>query len=56
MFILMILFDFCLSPEHFCYIIVYIRKVESCVQIAEQCAPWKIRSGTQNLVLHALQF
>jgi hypothetical protein len=30
-FILMILYDFCLLPAQFCYIIVYIRKVESCV-------------------------
>jgi hypothetical protein len=34
MFILTILYDFCLLPAQFCYIIVYIRKVESCVQIA----------------------
>jgi hypothetical protein len=30
------------------YVIVYIRKVKSCVQIADRCAPWKISSGTQN--------
>jgi hypothetical protein len=35
MFILMILYDFCLSLAQFCYIIVYIRKVEICVQIAD---------------------
>jgi hypothetical protein len=38
----MILYDFCLLPAQFYYIIVYIWKVESRVQIADQCAPWKI--------------
>jgi hypothetical protein len=54
--ILMILYDSCLLPAQFCYIIVYTRKVENCVQIADRCAPWKISSSAQNLVLHALQF
>jgi hypothetical protein len=49
MFILMTLYDFCLSPAQFCYIIVYIRKVERCVQIADRCAPWKISNDVQNL-------
>jgi hypothetical protein len=31
-------------------------KLESCVQIADRCAPWKISNGAQKLVLHALQF
>jgi hypothetical protein len=56
MFILMILYDFCLLLAQFCYIIVYIWKVESHVQIADQCAPWKISSGVENLVLQVLQF
>jgi hypothetical protein len=34
MFILTILYDFCLSPAQFCYTIVYMRKVESRVQIS----------------------
>jgi hypothetical protein len=38
MFILMILYDFCLLSAHFCYTIVYIWKVESHVQIADRCA------------------
>jgi hypothetical protein len=46
MLILMILFDFCLLPAQFCYIIIYVRKFESRVQIADRCAPWKITSGT----------
>jgi hypothetical protein len=50
-FILMILYDFCLLPAQFCYVIIYIRKVENCVQIADRCAPWKISIGAQNLVL-----
>jgi hypothetical protein len=56
MFILMILYDLCWLPAQFCCVIVYIRKVESCVQIADRCTPWKIPSGTKNLVLQALQF
>jgi hypothetical protein len=51
MFILMILYNFCLSPAQFCNIIVYIWKVKSCLQIADQCAPWKISTGAHNLVL-----
>jgi hypothetical protein len=35
MIILMILYDFCLFSAQFCYIIIYIRKVESYVQIAD---------------------
>jgi hypothetical protein len=56
MFILMILYDFYLLPAQFYYIIVYIGKVESCVQIADWCAPWKISNGAQNHVLQAVQF
>jgi hypothetical protein len=55
-FILMILYDFCLLPSQFCYTIVYIRKVENRVQIADRCAPWKISNCAKNLVLQALQF
>jgi hypothetical protein len=56
MFILMILYDLCLLPAQFCYIIVYIRKFESRVQIVDLCAPWKIANGAENLILQALQF
>jgi hypothetical protein len=31
----MILYDFCLSSAQFGYIIVYIQKDESCVQVAD---------------------
>jgi hypothetical protein len=48
--------DFCLLPAQFCCIIVYIRKVVICAQIADQCAPWKISNGAQKPVLHALKF
>jgi hypothetical protein len=51
MFILIILYDFSLSPAHIYYIIVYTRKVESRVQIVDQCTPRKISSGAENLVL-----
>jgi hypothetical protein len=37
--ILAILYEFCLLPAQFCYIIVYILRVESRVQIADLCAP-----------------
>jgi hypothetical protein len=40
----------------FVTLIIYIRKVESHVQIAEWCAPWKITSGAENLVLQAQLF
>jgi hypothetical protein len=56
MYILMILYDFCLLPAQFCYIIVCIQKVESRVQITDRCAPWKISNGAENLVLQVLQF
>jgi hypothetical protein len=55
MFILMISYDFCLLAAQFCYIIVYILKVENCVHIVHRCAPWKISDAAQNLVSHALQ-
>jgi hypothetical protein len=46
-----ILYDFCLSPAQFCYIIVLVRKDESRVQHADQCAPRKISNSVENLVL-----
>jgi hypothetical protein len=49
MFILMILYDFCLSPVQFCCIIVYIQKVESCVQIEDRCALGKYPMERRNL-------
>jgi hypothetical protein len=55
MLILMILYDFCLSPAQIRYIIIYTQNVESCVQTADRCGPWKISSGAQNLVFHALK-
>jgi hypothetical protein len=45
----MIFFYFCMLPAQLYYMIVYIQKVESCVQIADRCAPWKISSGAQEL-------
>jgi hypothetical protein len=50
MFILMILYDFCLLPAQICYIIVCIRKADSRVQIANRCALWKISNGADELV------
>jgi hypothetical protein len=51
MLILVILYDLCLLPAQFCYIIVYIQKVETHVQIVDQCAPCNISSGAENRVL-----
>jgi hypothetical protein len=34
-------------PAQFCFIIVYIRKFESLVQIADRRAPWKMRYGVR---------
>jgi hypothetical protein len=45
--ILMILYDFCLLPAQLCYIIVYIRKVKSRMQIS---------SGANNLGQQAPQY
>jgi hypothetical protein len=56
MFLLMILYDFCLLPAQFCYIIIYMRNVESHVQVTDRCPPWKISNGAVNRVLEALQF
>jgi hypothetical protein len=50
MFILVILFDFCLLPAQLYYIIVYIREVESRVQIVDRCAPWKISNVRRTLL------
>jgi hypothetical protein len=50
MFILIILYDLFMSRAQFCYIIVYMGKIESHVQIADRCAPWKISSGAENLM------
>jgi hypothetical protein len=49
MFILMTLYDLCLSPAQFYYIIVYIRKAETRVQIADRCAPWKISTAVHKI-------
>jgi hypothetical protein len=46
----MILYDLCLLPAQFRYVIVYIGQVESRGQIADQCTPW------DTPVLDALQF
>jgi hypothetical protein len=54
MFILMIGHDRYLFLVQFCCIIVCIWKVESCVQIAGRCAPWKIVNGAENFVLLVL--
>jgi hypothetical protein len=54
--ILMVLYDLCLLPAQFYYVIVRVRKVESRVQIAALCVIWKISNGAENFVLQALQY
>jgi hypothetical protein len=54
--ILMILYGLRLLSTQFCYIIVYIQKVENRMKIVDRCAPWKISNGAENRVLQALQF
>jgi hypothetical protein len=55
-FILTILYNHCLLPAQYCYIIVYKLKIDSGVQIADQCPPWKISSDVDNLLLQMMQF
>jgi hypothetical protein len=52
----MILYDFCLLPAQFSDEIINVRNVESHMQFADLCAPWKMSNGAENLVLQALQF
>jgi hypothetical protein len=52
MFTFMILYDFCLLPSQ---VHVYIRKVESRVQIVDRCEPTKISTGAENLDFQTLQ-
>jgi hypothetical protein len=52
MFTLIILYDFCFLPAYIYDTILHARKVESRMQSADQCAPWKLSSVEENLVLH----
>jgi hypothetical protein len=52
----LILYDLCLLPAKFRYVIINILYLESYVQLMDWCAPWKFTSGVENLVLQALQF
>jgi hypothetical protein len=56
MLILMILYDLFLLHAQFRYIIAFIRKVESRVQIAERCAPRKISNGAGTLLCRRCSF
>jgi hypothetical protein len=49
MIILMILCDSCLLPAQFCYTTVYIWKMKTRVQVADQYAPWIISNGEEEL-------
>jgi hypothetical protein len=48
MFILMILYDFCLFPAQFCYVIIYVWKVENRMQTMDWC--WRYLSQSQSYV------
>jgi hypothetical protein len=54
MFVLMILYDFCLLPAQFCYIIIHIWKVESRVQIALLLTyrHWRRRKHRSSVPVH----
>jgi hypothetical protein len=54
--ILMILYDFCLLPAWFCYVIINIQNLESHMHITDQCMPRETTNGAENLILQALQF
>jgi hypothetical protein len=55
MIILMILYDFCLLPAHFYYVILCRGKRESRVQIADRRALWEASHGAENHVSEVLQ-
>jgi hypothetical protein len=49
----MILYDFCLLPAQFSDEIINVGNLESHMQFADRCAPWKMSNSAQNLVLQA---
>jgi hypothetical protein len=55
--IFVILYDLCLLPPQFHYVITNIRYLENSVELADRCAPRIFNNGAaDNLVLQALQF
>jgi hypothetical protein len=54
--IFMILYDPCLLPARFRYVIIRIRYLARHVHFADWCAPWKFASGAENHVLQAVRF
>lgn len=57
MVILLVLYDLCLLPVYFCYIIIHMQvwEIDSHVKIAAWWTPWKISDGEENLVFQVLQ-
>jgi hypothetical protein len=49
--IFVILYNLCLLPAQFCYVIINIRYLEGHVQLMDRCALWKFTSGAEYLVL-----
>jgi hypothetical protein len=49
-----VLYEFCLLPGWFCYIIINVWYTECLMQFTDRCPPWKIVSGAENIVLQAL--
>jgi hypothetical protein len=52
-FIFMILDDLCLLPALFCYVIIIVWYMKSLMHTANRCAPRKIASGAENLILQS---
>jgi hypothetical protein len=53
--IVMILYDFCLLHAQFCDKFINVRSSESHVQVPDWCANWKAASGAENLILQVQQ-
>jgi hypothetical protein len=47
-YIIVILYDFCLLPAYFCQVIVNLRNLERPMQSASRCAPWWVTSGAED--------
>jgi hypothetical protein len=54
--IFMILYDLCLLPAQFRYVIINIRYLENHVQLVDLCASSKFSNIAENFLLQALQF
>jgi hypothetical protein len=53
--IFIILYDLCLLPTQFRYVLINLWNLERDVALEDCCAPWKFTNGAENLVLQTLQ-